>query len=209
MLEAIVVLISWSLIAAYHIHLFFKFKRDPLGTAMGITNHARRRWVENVMQERRDILAIQTFRNQIMAATFLASAAILISLGLLGVAFRPDLHREISHALNLAGTTSEAIWMFKVLILVSLFFSAFFNFTLSVRYINHAGIMINITETDESTPSYDSVVAMLNHGALHYTLGMRGFYLAAPIVLWLFGPLWMLAGTGVLIPILFRLDREA
>ena len=33
------------------------------------------------MRDQRDILAIQTLRNQVMAATFLASTAILISLG--------------------------------------------------------------------------------------------------------------------------------
>jgi len=39
-------------------------------------------------QVEREILAVQTLHNQVMAATFLASIAILISLGLLGVAFR-------------------------------------------------------------------------------------------------------------------------
>jgi uncharacterized membrane protein len=48
-----------------------------------------------------------------------------------------------------------------------------------------------------------------NHGALHYTIGMRGFYLSVPLALWLFGPSWMLAGSLVLVAVLFRLDREA
>ena len=57
--------------------------------------------------------------------------------------------------------------------------------------------------------SQNSIAAVLNHGALHYTLGMRGFYLSIPIALWLFGPLWMLGGTVVLIGVLYKLDREA
>jgi len=54
-----------------------------MGTAIGITTHARLLWVKEVMREKRDILAIQTLRNQLMAASFLASTFILICRGLL------------------------------------------------------------------------------------------------------------------------------
>jgi uncharacterized membrane protein len=69
--------------------------------------------------------------------------------------------------------------------------------------------MINIAETVDSIASPSSVAEVLNHGALHYALGMRGYYLSVPIVLWLFGPIWMIVGTTVLLGILYRLDREA
>jgi uncharacterized membrane protein len=36
---------------------------------------------------------------------------------------------------------------------------------------------------------------------------MRGYYLAIPLALWLFGPLWLLGGTIILIITLYRLDR--
>jgi hypothetical protein len=36
-----------------------------------------------------------------------------------------------------------------------------------------------------------------------------GGYLPVPLALWLFGPLWMLAGSLVLVTVLYRLDREA
>jgi uncharacterized membrane protein len=39
-------------------------------------------------------------------------------------------------------------------------------------------------------------------------LGMRGFYLAIPLGLWLFGPFWMLAGSVLVVFVLYRLDRE-
>jgi len=41
----------------------------------------------------------------------------------------------------------------------------------------------------------------------YYTLGMRGYHLAIPLALWLIGPLWLLAGTALLIATLYRLDR--
>ena len=85
----------------------------------------------------------------------------------------------------------------------------FFNFTLAIRYYNHAGFMINTFEHNDATVSEEAVTQVVNHGALHYTIGMRGFYLSVPLALWLFGPVWMLAGSLVLITVLYRLDREA
>jgi uncharacterized membrane protein len=194
---------------AYHTHLYKKVQRDPLTTAVGITNHARRMWVKGVIRDKRDILAVQTLRNQVMAATFLASTAILISLGSFSAAFRSGVFSEISHALNLLGTKTEALWMFKLMLLGILFFFTFFNFSLAIRYNNHAGFMINTVEHNDATVSEEAVTQVLNHGALHYTIGMRGFYLSVPLALWLFGPVWMLAGSLALVAVLYRLDREA
>ena len=69
--------------------------------------------------------------------------------------------------------------------------------------------MINAFEQNDTTVSEEAVTQVVNHGALHYTIGMRGFYLSVPLALWLFGPIWMLAGSLVLVTVLYRLDREA
>ncbi len=133
--EMMLVVLVAIVIVAYHMHLYAKVRRDPLKTAIGITNHARQMWVKGIMSGQRDILAI--------------------------------------------------------------------------RYYNHAGIMINTIDENDPTLSAETVTDVLNHGALHYTIGMRGFYLSVPLGLWMFGPIWMLAGSLVLIAVLYRLDREA
>ena len=205
----LIVSATFLLLLGYHLHLWYRVKRFPLSTSIGITNCVRQSWAESVISEKRDILAVQTLRNQVMATTFLASTAILISLGLLSAAVRPGIFEGISHALNLAGARDETLWMVKLLAIDLLFFFAFFNFTLSIRYYNHAAMMINIPETCDAAVNIESVTAILNRGALHYTLGMRGFYLAVPMTLWLFGPLWMMFGTLILLVVLYRLDRTA
>jgi uncharacterized membrane protein len=194
--EIMLVVSAAVVIIAYHAHLYTKVRRDPLTTAVGITNHARQMWVKGVIRDRRDIMAVQTLRNQVMAATFLASTAILISLGLFSAAFRPGVFSDISHALNLLGTKTETLCMFKLMLLGILFFVTFFNFTLAIRYYNHAGFMINTFEQNDASVSEEAVTQVVNHGALHYTIGMRGFYLSVPLALWLFGPIWMLAGSA-------------
>jgi len=207
--ETILVISTAVVFFVYHMHLYVKVHRDPLTTAIGITNHARHIWVEGIIRDKRDILAVQTLRNQVMAATFLASTAILICLGSFSAAFRPGVFMEVSHSLNLLGTKTEALWMFKLMLLGILFFVTFFNFTLCIRYYNHVGFMINAFQQNDATVSAEAVTQVLNHGALHYTIGMRGFYLSVPLALWLFGPIWMLAGSLILVAVLYRLDREA
>ena len=93
--ESILVLLAAVIIFAYRTHQYTQVRRNPLKTAIGRGNHARQRWVREIMRNQRDILAVQTLRNQVMAATFLASTAILISLGLLNAAFRPGIFRRI------------------------------------------------------------------------------------------------------------------
>jgi uncharacterized membrane protein len=208
-LEILIAGATFLLLLGYHLNLAVRVRRQPLKTAIGITNHVRAQWVRGIMHGKSDILAVQTLRNGVMAANFLASTAILIDLGLLSVVFKPSLFQEVSYAMNLVGTRSETLWLFKLMLLVVLFFFAFFNFTLTIRYYNHAGFMINILEAHDPTVTPEVVAEVLNHGALHYTLGMRGFYLAVPLGLWMFGPLWMLAGALVMVWALNKIDRTA
>jgi len=207
--ETFLVFSTAVIIIVYHIYLYLKVRRDPLMTAIGITNHAREMWVKGIMKEKRDILAVQTLRNQVMASTFLASTSILICLGAFNAAFRPGVFSEISHALNLFGTKTEALWMFKLLLMGIIFFITFFNFTLCIRYFNHVSFMINTFQENDSSVSAEAITQVINHGALHYTIGMRGFYLSVPLALWLFGPIWMLMGSLLMVMVLFYLDKEA
>ena len=52
------------------------------------------------------------------------------------------------------------------------------------------------------------VVNLLERGARHHTLGVRGFFFGIPLALWLFGPLWMLSSALVLVILLYRLDHH-
>lgn len=201
-------LFSFGVLIIYHLRLYRQVRANPLATAIGLTNHARRAWVQAIIDNKRDILAVQTLRNWVMASTFLASTAILISLGLVASAFRTEITSSATLTLNIFGHPSETLWVIKLFVLSALFFYAFFNFTLSIRYYNHASLLINAPQDLEPASNVEMVASILNHGALHYTLGMRGFYLAIPLGLWLFGPFWMLAGSILIVVILYRLDRE-
>ncbi len=89
-LETGLIAVLALLLVGYHAYLAYRVQTAPMKTAIGLTNHTRQSWVAMVIQERRDILAIQTLRNWIMAASFLASTAILVSLGWLNLAVAPE-----------------------------------------------------------------------------------------------------------------------
>ena len=206
-LETGLIAVSAVLLVGYHIYLAYRVQTAPTKTVISLTNHTRHSWVAMVIQERRDILAIQTLRNWIMAASFLASTAILVSLGWLNLAVAPEKFTSILSTLDSITTATSVAWEVKILALVVNFFATFFNFSLAIRYFNHVTFLINIPIETDSVVTPASVARTLNRGALHYTFGMRGYYLAIPLTLWLFGPVWMLIGSLVLITVLFWLDR--
>jgi len=200
---------SFFLIIVYHIQLIHQIRTRPLTTALGVTNHLRGHWVESIMEQNRDLLAVQTLRNWVMTSSFLASTAILISLGLVSVAASPERMAEISPSLTELVREHRVLWLFKLMVLIIDFFFIFFNFCLAIRYYNHVNFMINVPSTlaHKITPEY--ITGILNRGMMHYNLGMRGYYLGVLLVLWLFGPLWMLLGTVVILLVLYHLDRTA
>jgi len=200
---------SCLILGVYHLQWIYRIYRRPMTTAVGITNHLRGHWVESIMEERRDILAVQTLRNWTMAASFLASTSILICLGLLSVAASPEKMAEISPSFKAVVHEQRVLWLFKLMVLIIDFFFIFFSFCLSIRYLNHVNFMINVPFdlAHKITPEY--VTEILNRGMMHYTMGMRGYYFSVLLFLWLFGSIWMLLGTIVIIIILFHLDRQA
>lgn len=191
----------------YHAHLYHRLRHDPLGTTQGLAARARTLWVQAMMRDGRDILAVQTLRNWTMAASFLASTAILIGLGIFNLAVTADKQGELSLLIGHFGSGHPGIWIGKLILLGIDFLFAFFNFTLAIRYYNHTCFLINLPPDLQSEITVGDVAGILDRGGIHYTLGMRAYYLAIPLALWLFGPLWLLAGTLALIAALYRIDR--
>jgi uncharacterized membrane protein len=200
---------SFLILGIYHLRWIYRINRHPLTTSVGITNHLRGHWVESIMEERRDILAVQTLRNLTMAASFLASTGILICLGLLSVAASPEKIAEITPGLTEVVREHRVMWLFKLMVLIIDFFFIFFSFCLAIRYLNHVNFMINVpfNLAHKITPEY--ITKILNRGMMHYTMGMRGYYFSVLLFLWLFGPIWMLLGTIIITIVLYHLDQQA
>ncbi len=191
----------------YHIWHFFQIRREPLLTSTGFNNHARSIWVKHIRENKLDILAIQTLRNWTMSATFLASTAILLSLGILSFALTTDGLNEIAHEFNFMGSQKHSVLLVKALFLGANFMFTFISFVLAVRFYNHASFLVNIPENYHLSINSHNVVTAINQGALCYNLGMRGYYLSLPLIFWLLGPVWMLSCALIVTFIVYRLDH--
>jgi uncharacterized membrane protein len=193
----------------YHLYLRYRERQDPAYTVQGVNRMARAMWVRGMMASGKpDVIAVQTLRNSTMAATFLASTAVLLIIGVLSLSGQGDKLSTTWHALNVYGATHAELFLAKLLLLLLDLFTVFFSFTLAIRLYNHVGYMINVPDTiDHQSISPEHVVEHLNRAGGYYSIGMRAFYLMVPLVFWLFGPHFMLLATIGLIVVLYRIDR--
>lgn len=198
-----------ALLSIYHLYLRHKVRKDPTYTIQAVNIIARTAWVETLMAPGKpDVIAIQTLRNSTMAATFLASTAVLLIIGVLTLSGQGDKLSSTWHALNAYGAKHSELFLAKLIILLLDLFVAFFSFAMSIRVFNHVGYMINVPLSLNHkfiTPQH--VALHLNSAGRYYSLGMRAYYFSVPLVFWLFGPHFMLLATFILIPVLYKLDR--
>lgn len=201
--------LSVVMLMAYQVFLWRKTRADPTYTVQAVNTFARTVWVETIMKDsEKGVLAIQTLRNSTMAATFLASTAVLLIIGALTLSGQGDKLDNTWHALNSLGAKHAELRIGKLLILLVDLFIAFFSFAMAIRIYNHVGYMINVPLTlKHHAISPVHVASHLNSGGKFYSIGMRAYYYAVPLVFWLFGPHFMLVATVVLIAFLYRLDR--
>lgn len=208
-LDALAVAVSVAAIGGYHLYLRLRLARDPNYTVQAVNREARRRWVERVMaDEGNTILGVQTLRNSTMAATFLASTAVLLIMGTLSLTGQADKLADTWHALNLGGALHAGLWIVKLLALVADFFVAFFSFSMAIRLFNHVGYQLGVPGGDRPAALRPAAVALhLNRAGRYYSIGMRAYYFAVPLVFWLFGPFFLMAASAVLIVVLYHVDR--
>ena len=201
-------LVSISLIVAYQLYLKHKETRNPAYTVAAVNIMARTAWVETIMREGKDILAVQTLRNSTMAATFLASTSVLLIIGVLTLSGQEAKLESTWHSLNVIGAKHPELWLAKLLLLLLDLFIAFFSFSMSIRVFNHVGYMINVPiALNHKAISPAHVATHLNRAGKFYHIGMRAYYYSVPIVFWLFGPHFMLITTVALLMVLYRIDR--
>jgi len=194
-------------IAGYQFRLRRHIRKRPSMTVQGMNTQARAAWVNRVMTGERDILAVQTFRNSTMAATLLASTAVILILAILNMLSGADKISHALHEVNAWGSREPGMWIFKLMLLVVDFFVAFFAFSLAVRGYHHAGYLINVPLEGDHGVTPETVVKVLSRASQYYSVGMRTYYLSVPLTLWLFGPTWMLVATVALLAVLNHLDH--
>ena len=164
--------VSVLLLGIYHLYLRQRVKRNPAYTVQAVNAMARSAWVERIMTNEDGILAVQTLRNSTMAATFLASTAVVLIIGVLTLSEQGDKFGGTWHSLNIVGVANPQLWLIKLLTLMLDLFVAFFAFSMSIRVFNHVGYMINVPKA----AGHKSISP--RHVAVH---GLHGFSRSLPV----------------------------
>jgi uncharacterized membrane protein len=201
LVEALIVIACIALLGSYHLVMLRRLRTHPSTTLMGRHRQVRALWVRMRGGRDRELEVVQAMRNLIMAASLLASTAVLVAGALLGAVFSGAAPSGFVTSLNSLGVDSPIVWEVKALLLAAVYFGVFVSFTLAIRSFSYVGLMV---PSDEIGP--EEVDEEMERGALGFSLGIRGFYISLPLILWLLGPLWMLAGTVLLVVFLRQID---
>lgn len=200
--------LSVTLLVGYQTWVGHRCRDDPHYSIQQVIGAARVAWVETVMSERRDILAVQTLRNSIMAASFLASTSVLLIIGVLTLSEQGDRISSVWHSLNFFGHIAPQIWLTKLLVLVLDLLVAFFSFAQAIRLFHHVGYLLNVPAGSTEFAEPRLVAAQLNRAGRFYSIGTRAYYLLVPQLFWLFGPHFLVITTVMLVWVLYHLDRR-
>lgn len=200
---------SSSLILIYYLFLRWRTLRDPDRSVHRFNRRMREAWVDMVAKSgKMDILAVQTLRNSVMAANFMASTSVLLIIGALNLSDRIEKWAYAWHPGNAAENLAGELWLVKLGLLLLDFFIAFYCFTMAIRFYNHVGYMVNLLAgSPEAGVSHAQVCAYLNRAGAYYTYGTRSFFFSLPLILWFFGPYPLILATGILMAALYKLDR--
>ncbi len=151
---------------------------------------------------------MQTLRNSVMAANFMASTSILLIIGTLNISEKIGQWVATWHPFGLVATFSIELWQLKLSLLLLDFFVAFCCFSMAIRFFNHVGYMINLPDNAWPEGSlFKQTCVYLNRAGRYYTLGTRAFFFSLPIIFWFFGPVFLTVGTFGLIFGLAMLDK--
>ncbi|XP_076937252.1 uncharacterized protein LOC143604718, partial [Bidens hawaiensis] len=154
--------------------------------------------------EKKHILAIQTFRNTLMGLTLMATTSIIWCCGLAAVISSSySVKKPLNNAIY--GAHGQYMVALKYVTLLVLFLSSFMCHSLSIRFVVQVNYLINCPE-DSTIVTWMYVAELLEKSFTHSMIGNRIFYTALPIMLWNFGPVLVLLCTSTMVSVLYNLD---
>ena len=180
----------------------------PMKIAHSAHAAIRASWVKSVMERPgMEILVVQTLRNSVMAASFMASTSILALSGTVTLSSVGNPDSKLWQSLS-AGSAEHLLFALKLLLLAASFFVSFLFMAMSVRFFNHTAYLITTTvDPAELADKQALAIGYLNRAGNYYSMGLRAFFACVPFLAGLFSTYLMLPATLILLFILYWFDR--
>lgn len=201
--------IAFSSYFFYHAYLVHQYKHHSERTTLGHNRLARRLWVQTVMTEGKDMVAVQILRNTIMSSSLLASTSLTLS-AVVAAYLVNTVQNADKTGIDLLGSAYLSP-IHKFFVVMLCFAAAFYFYLQAVRACNHAGyIVTGATGTamgshSPFSPTYGA--RLLDRGASYNAAGTRAFYLAFISVIWIFGPIPAFVLMVIILAHLYFNDR--
>jgi uncharacterized membrane protein len=200
-------LIAWSAYGAWA-------ARNSLNnpSLMGTVAHYRRTWMREAFLRENRITDSALVNSLMQSATFFSSTTVLI-LGALfavlgSIERNPADILDVVKNLPLARQMSQQLLEIKVLSLALVFVYAFLRFTMSLRQFNLINILIGAFPTHAAQvtakpsavddPMVTQSAGLNELAGNNFTHGLRAYYFAMPLVLWLVNSWLFIAATVVI-----------
>jgi uncharacterized membrane protein len=173
---------------------FVDRQRPSLSVIMSMQ---RRRWVANAARRETPLDAILS-GNLMQSVSFLASTSVLLVLAIFAAFGQVPALMDSLATLGLGTGRQPVDFQIHLLVLLVIFVSSFFAFTLALRQFNHFCIMIGaIDHTVDATEDEITAIASLNSlAAKNFNSGIRAYYFAVPAVAW-FASDWLSIATTI------------
>lgn len=188
-------------------------RRIPFATVKGKVHRYRKDWIENMIQSRNTILAVQTVRNQIMATTWLASSALLVMAFFLTSVLRGTDPLHENALFDTLGIEDFGWLVYKIYAILFIFGFAFLMFLFSVRHVLLFNTLIGVSpELITQIEGYEAAEylgQLANKSASRFTYGLRATYFALPLIAWLFS-IWafLILTVGIWMWLFFAMDTR-
>jgi uncharacterized membrane protein len=174
----------------------------------------RRTWMREAYHRDPRIADVALIGNLMHSATFFSSTTLLVlgaSFALLGTIERGSEVLEVMKTLPFATQVSQDLLESKVVLLTLLFVYAFLRFTWSLRQFNLVNIMVGAFPAHRERLVEDDrmieTAGRLNELAgLNFTQGLRAYYYAVPMLLWLVNAWLLLGGSLVITGVLYYME---
>ena len=200
--------ISLLILSGYEIFLFFIGDKAPFRVAQRTHVWMRQTWVRKMLGlTGTEVVVVQTLRNSMMAASFMASTSVLTLMGMLtlsGITTHP-----VHFSLHSFDDLKNHLHEIKLIMLALVFFASFFFNTMAVRFYTHAGYMISIGVGKGDQQQQAIAIAYLNRAGFQYSIGTKSFFYCFPVVASLFNTWFMVPATIFLVFLLYQFDRFA
>uniref|UniRef100_A0A453KLV9 DUF599 domain-containing protein n=1 Tax=Aegilops tauschii subsp. strangulata TaxID=200361 RepID=A0A453KLV9_AEGTS len=210
-LDLVLVPCGLAIMLGYHLLLLYRILRHPHTTVIGYENHNKLAWVQRMVQTAPEeaALALSVISDSISASTTLASLCIALG-SLIGAWVSSNVSPSAPLTAGGDGGTSQpattGMASAKFTSLLVCFLASFACFIQSAGHYVHASFLMSALGLDAPASHVQRAVI---RGGNFWALGLRALYFATALLMWVFGPVAMLACSVLTVAVLHLLDTSS